>query len=126
MLGFQRTAEDVPGYLIPDIYRQYYLTGVATEMLAHVFYHNLEDIASMVVLGARMARFFRTGEPAGASCRNCTRWSVWSLGRCYDALDWVEASIGAYRAALDRAPGDPHRSTDSARARIPLQTPGTA
>ena len=65
VLEFQRTAEDVPGYLIPDIYRQYYLTGVATEMLAHVFYHNLEDIASMVVLGARMARFFRHGHPGG-------------------------------------------------------------
>ena len=33
VLAFQRTAEDVPGYLIPDIYRQYYLTGVATDML---------------------------------------------------------------------------------------------
>ena len=41
VLGLQRSTEDVPGYLIPDIYRQYYLTGVATEMLARVFYHNL-------------------------------------------------------------------------------------
>jgi len=106
VLGFQRTAEDVPGYLIPDIYRQYYLTGVATEMLAHVFYHNLEDIASMVVLGARMARFFRT-ESLTERLPELHPLECWSLGRCYDALDWVEASIGAYRAALDRAPGNP-------------------
>ena len=106
VLAFQRTAEDVPGYLIPDIYRQYYLTGVATEMLAHVFYHNLEDIASMVVLGARMARFFR---PDGLAERlpELHPLEVWSLGRCYDALDWVEASVAAYRTALDRAAGDP-------------------
>ena len=103
VLGFQRTAEDVPGYLIPDIYRQYYLTGVATEMLAHVFYHNLEDIASMVVLGARMARFFRPESPPEYPAE-LHPLEVWSLGRCYDALDWVEASIAAYRAALDRAP----------------------
>ena len=25
-----------------------------------------------------------------------------SLGRCYDALDWVEAGVSAYRAAVDR------------------------
>ena len=106
VLGFQRTAEDVPGYLIPDIYRQYYLTGVATEMLAHVFYHNLEDIASMVVLGARMARFFRPqGLPEYPA--ELHPLEVWSLGRCYDALDWVEAGITAYRAALRQSAGGP-------------------
>ena len=106
VLGFQRTAEDVPGYLIPDIYRQYYLTGVATEMLAHVFYHNLEDIASMVVLGARMARFFRPqGLPEYPA--ELHPLEVWSLGRCYDALDWVEAGITAYRATLRQSAGGP-------------------
>ena len=109
VLGFQRTAEDVPGYLIPDIYRQYYLTGVATEMLAHVFYHNLEDIASMVVLGARMARFFRP-ESLPEYPSELHPLEIWSLGRCYDALDWVEASIAAYRAALNRAPGNPEQT----------------
>jgi tetratricopeptide (TPR) repeat protein len=112
VLGFQRTAEDVPGYLIPDIYRQYYLTGVATEMLAHVFYHNLEDIVSMVMLGARMARFFRQeqqerSEGLAEHLAGLHPLEYCSLGRCYDALDWTEASITVYRAALDRAPGDP-------------------
>ena len=74
VLGLQRTAEDVPGYLIPDIYRQYYLTGVATEMLARVFYHNLQDIVSMALLGARMARQFR--REAGNTVSTWTRWSA--------------------------------------------------
>ena len=106
VLAFQRTAEDVPGYLIPDIYRQYYLTGVATEMLAHVFYHNLEDIASMVVLGAHMARFFRPENPA-ERLPELHPLECWSLGRCYDALDWIDASITAYHAAMDRMPSGP-------------------
>ena len=101
VLAFQRTAEDVPGYLIPDIYRQYYLTGVATGMLAHVFYHNLEDITSMVVLGARMARFFRPESPA-ERLSELHPLECWSLGRCYDALDWIDASITAYHTAMDR------------------------
>jgi hypothetical protein len=29
------------------------------------------------------------------------------LGRCYDALDWVEAGITAYRAALRQSAGGP-------------------
>jgi uncharacterized protein len=105
VLAFQRTTEDVPGYLIPDIYRQYYLTGVATEMLAHVFYHNLEDIISMPRLGARMARFFQPENPV-ERLSELHPLECWSLGRCYDALDWVEASIAAYREAVARAPGD--------------------
>jgi hypothetical protein len=108
VLALQRTAEDVPGYLIPDIYRQYYLTGVATEMLAHVFYHNLEDIVSMPLLGARMARFFRQErqEDLAEHLAGLHPLECWSLGRCYDALDWAEASITVYRAALERAPGN--------------------
>ena len=106
VLAFQRTAEDVPGYLIPDIYRQYYLTGVATAMLAHVFYHNLEDIVTMPLLGARMARHFQP-ESLTVRLRELHALECWSLGRCYDALDWVEESIGAYRTALDRASGEP-------------------
>ncbi len=106
VLAFQRTAEDVPGYLIPDIYRQYYLTGVVTDMLVHVFYHNLEDIVSMPLLGARMARLFRP-ESLAEHLAELHPLECWSLGRCYDALNWAEASIAAYRAALDRAPTNP-------------------
>ncbi len=107
VLELQRTTEDVPGYLIPDIYRQYYLTGEATEMLARVFYHNLQDIVSMALLGARMARPFRR-EAAGSAEAPMHALEFVSLGRCYDALGWVEASVRSYRTALERAadPGD--------------------
>ncbi len=103
VLAFQRTTEDVPGYLIPDIYRQYYLTGVATDMLARVFYHNLEDIASMPLLGAQMARFFQP-ESVRAQLAGLHPLEALSLGRCYDALGWAEEGIVAYRTALDRTP----------------------
>ncbi len=102
VLGVQRTAEDVPGYLIPDIYRQYYLTGTATEMLARVFYHNLQDVVSMALLGARMARYFRR-EEVDAFVADLDPAECVSLGRCYDGLGWVEASVRSYRAALQRA-----------------------
>jgi uncharacterized protein len=102
VLGLQRTTEDVPGYLIPDIYRQYYLTGVATEMLARVFYHNLQDVVSMALLGARMARHFRR-EALDADHDDLDPLECVSLARCYDSLGWVEASVRCYRRALLRS-----------------------
>lgn len=100
VLGVQRTADDVPGSMIPDIYRQYYLTGTGTEMLARVFYHNLQDIVSMALLAVRMARYF---DPAHVTphVSQLHPLECLSLGRCYDALNWADACIVAYRAAAD-------------------------
>ncbi len=102
VLGLARTTEDVPGYLIPDIYRQYYLTGVTTEMLARVFYHNLQDVVSMALLGARMARHF-TRESVDIDHDDLDPLECVSLARCYDRLGWVEASVRCYRRAIRRA-----------------------
>ena len=99
VLGVMRTADDVPGYLIPDIYRHYSRTGIVTEMLVRVFYHNLQDIVSMPLLAARMARLFHAGG-AGLPLDDLHPLERLSLGRCYAALAWTEASIEAYRAAL--------------------------
>ena len=124
MLAFQRTAEDVPGYLIPDIYRQYYLTGVVTDMLVRVFYHNLEDIVSMPLLAARMARFFGQEELAERLAE-------------LHAAGMLEPGALLRRAGLGRggdrrvshcagsASGGPERA-DPARARVSLQAPGAA
>ena len=101
VLGLQRSGEDVPGYLIPDIYRQYYLTGVASEMLARVFYHNLQDVVSMALLGARMARHF--ARPSDDGFAGLDPLECVSLARCYDGLGRVEISVRCYRAALERA-----------------------
>jgi uncharacterized protein YprB with RNaseH-like and TPR domain len=99
VLGYQRTAEDVPGWMIPDIYRDYYRTGIADDMLARVFYHNLEDITSMPALAGRMVRLFRLPNPdAETPEHHPLEWL--SLARCYRDLSWDEAGIAAYRAAL--------------------------
>ncbi len=99
VLGFTRPLDDVPGYLIPGIYQQFYRTGVVTEMLVRVFNHNLYDIFSMPLLAAHMARFFREDRPLG-DLDGLPPLTRLSLGRCYEALGWHAASIAAYRAAL--------------------------
>lgn len=97
VLGLERAADDVPGYLIPDIYRQYYRSGIVTDMLARVFYHNLQDILSLPLLATRMGGLFQGKLP---ELDKLPPLECLSLGRCYAALTWTEASIAAYQAAL--------------------------
>lgn len=99
VLGLDRPFDDVPGYLIPGIYQQFYRTGVVTDMLVRVFRHNLYDIFSMPLLAVRMARLFRE-DRLSSELDGLHPLQQLSLGRCYEALGWHEASITAYRAAL--------------------------
>ncbi len=101
VLEIQRTAADVPGWMIPGIYHDYYRSPSADNraLMARVFYHNLADVMAMALLVPRMARFF---EPDGlAECLDGLHpLECASLGRCYQALAWHEASVHAYRTAL--------------------------
>ena len=54
ILGVRRSHEDVPGWLIPSLYTDYARSGDAREM-PRIFYHNAQDILSLVTLAARMS-----------------------------------------------------------------------
>ena len=105
----RRSEEDVPGYLIPDIYRQYYLSGVVTDMLVRVFYHNLIDITSMPLLAARLGQLYQA---AGLEERlNLLHPAEHaSLARAYVDLGWIAAGEQAYHAALAAAAADAQRA----------------
>src|SRR5574341_1007281 len=55
ILGMQRTQEDVPGWLIPQMYFDYLRTGDARP-LARVFYHNAMDVLAMAALTNHVAQ----------------------------------------------------------------------
>ncbi len=97
VLGLERATDDVPGHLVPHIYRQYYRSGAVTDMLVRVFYHNLQDILSLPLLAARMGSFFQEDLPEWDALHPL---ECLSLGRCYATLNWMTASIAAYQAAL--------------------------
>ncbi|MBC8447221.1 MAG: ribonuclease H-like domain-containing protein [Chloroflexi bacterium] len=99
-LGVLRQEADVPGWLIPTLYREYLRSGDASE-LRRVFYHNLEDILSLVTLAARLCRLFvPDGIPTLDELPPVDRFS---LGRAYEELGWAAASEDAYRQALAAA-----------------------
>jgi hypothetical protein len=54
-----REQDDVPGYLIPQLYQDYLRTGDPSEM-HRVIYHNAMDILSMVTLTAHVLEIFAT------------------------------------------------------------------
>jgi uncharacterized protein len=95
ILGLRRSEEDVPGHLIPQLYHDYVRDGNA-HGLRRVFYHNLEDILSMVALAERMGRALSEGASAPLE-----REDWLSLGRCYEDLAQWPAAEGAYRRGLE-------------------------
>jgi hypothetical protein len=94
ILGLFRE-DDVPGWLIPSIYFEYTQTRDARP-LKPVFTHNALDVLSMVSLTARMGQHF--AEPETAGVVHGADW--FSLGRCYEELDWTDQAETAYRQAL--------------------------
>ena len=49
VLKFVRTSIDIPGYLVPEYYKDYLKTGNA-KIMESIFYHNLMDVRSMLGL----------------------------------------------------------------------------
>lgn len=58
LLGIRRTREDVPGYLIPQLYQEY-VANHRIEPIAGIFYHNAQDILSMVSLATTAGHTLR-------------------------------------------------------------------
>lgn len=98
VLGLGRTHEDVPGALIPTLYRQYLQTRSAREMV-RVLYHNEQDLLSMVALGVEIARAFDQPEAPALPVDDRL-----SLARWYAHQQMHDEAEAAYRLAADEAP----------------------
>ncbi len=93
-LGVHRTGDDVPGWLIPQLYAQFLNDGNATEM-QRVLYHNEIDILSMVTLTTRLLRAFGSPTHPSLSGDDCVRLATWldDQGRAEDAEEVFEAAL---------------------------------
>jgi uncharacterized protein YprB with RNaseH-like and TPR domain len=99
VLGLHRTEEDVPGSLIPYLYTQFLQTGNAGSM-AGVFYHNREDIVSMVSLAELLCRHFADPLPS-AQAGELHPLDLASVGRVHAELGWLESAEAAFFHALN-------------------------
>lgn len=86
--------DDVPGYLIPEIYFKYLRTKDA-RAIKQVFEHNLQDVLSLVALVSRMC--FLVEDPL-----NNTEYGmdIFSIGKMFDEEKKYEQSTHYYAEAL--------------------------
>jgi uncharacterized protein YprB with RNaseH-like and TPR domain len=81
VLGFEREQADIPGYLVPDFYREFLFTGDATHMPG-IFYHNEMDVLSLSALFSWLAAILE--DPSDE--RFTDPGDLLSVGRVLEAL----------------------------------------
>ncbi|MBP7691700.1 MAG: ribonuclease H-like domain-containing protein [Anaerolineales bacterium] len=105
VLGVPRTADDVPGELIPAMYQHYVRTGETGDM-RRVIYHNAMDILSMVTLAAHLLEVFATevADPPAAvpalAAGGRDPAEVLRLAHWHDRAERPAEAEAAYRQAL--------------------------
>jgi uncharacterized protein YprB with RNaseH-like and TPR domain len=95
VLGVQRTQTDVPGWLIPSLYVDYTRSGDAREM-PRIFYHNAQDILSLVTLAARLCDLLAAPLPVDGDLPG---EDLYGLGRLLHDLGQQDRAEAAYAQA---------------------------
>ncbi len=93
VLGVQRTQADVPGWLIPGLYADYARTGDAREM-PRIFYHNAQDILSLVTLTTRLSALL------AAPGAHVPGEDLYGLGRLFQDLGHLAEAEAAFAQAV--------------------------
>jgi hypothetical protein len=82
ILEFYRTSEDIPGYLVPEFYRNYIIDGDASQ-IAGIFYHNEIDVVSLSALFTTLAAILE--DPTSDKLSHAE--DIYSIGRLMESLD---------------------------------------
>jgi hypothetical protein len=95
ILGLQRSGEDIPGWLVPQMYFDYIHTRDARP-LTGVFYHNAIDVLSLAALLNHVAHLL--ADPLNGRAPNDLDWPA--LGRLFADLGRAEMAVQLFRRAL--------------------------
>ena len=96
IVQFYRTEEEVPGWMIPQLYFDYLRTGDARQ-LSGVFYHNARDILSLAALYNHIAGMLK--DPLGDSVGYGL--DLAAIARIYEEKGWLEEAAELYERSLD-------------------------
>ena len=96
ILGILRTEEDIPGWMVPQIYFDYLRDGDATP-LRNVFYHNSMDVVSLGALLIYINKYLI--RPEGTQPEFGV--DVLSLAKLYEDLGHTETAIELYSQGLN-------------------------
>ncbi len=95
VLGAQRTEEDVPGWMIPQMYFDYLRSGDARP-LKSVFYHNAMDVIAMAALLNHISHLL--ADPQHASIQH--NLDLVGMGKLHEDLGRLEEAVGIYKQCL--------------------------
>ncbi len=95
ILGFFRSEEEVPGYLIPEYYFNY-LRNRDARPLAGVLYHNAIDIVSLAAIFKYVATTLE--DPLHCDIPSLDRVAI---ARLYDDLGHFEKAVSLYELGLE-------------------------
>ncbi|MDP2965701.1 MAG: ribonuclease H-like domain-containing protein [Pelolinea sp.] len=97
IMDFQRTEEEVPGWLVPQLYQDYLGLGDATP-LKGVFYHNEKDIVSLAALFVHINKMISDQETLDSS----NSLDIISIGSIYQKSGNLSLSEEFYKLGLDK------------------------
>jgi len=97
ILHFSRTSEDVPGWMIPDIYFEYLRTG-DPKQIADVIYHNAHDIVSLAALFIHISELLQ----ADLMSRDFSSDDLIAIGRIYWDMRDYETAVTILQACRNR------------------------
>ena len=96
ILGARRTEEDVPGWMIPELFFDYLRSGDARP-LKKVFYHNVMDVLAITALLNHISHLlFDPMDPA-----QIQGVDLIGMGRLYEDLGYTEQAEEYYHKSLD-------------------------
>ncbi|MCL4561329.1 MAG: ribonuclease H-like domain-containing protein [Chloroflexi bacterium] len=97
ILGAYRSQEEVPGWLIPQIYFDYLRSGDARP-LQGVFYHNGMDILALAALFSHTAQMLEA--PLDAQIEEAS--DLAAIARLFEELGYTTLAAQIYHAVLER------------------------
>jgi len=97
ILNVTRTQEEVPGWLVPQIYFDYLRSGDARS-LAGVFYHNAMDILSLAALFNYVAVLLNNP----LDMADLDSLDIIAIARLYEELGHIENAINYYELGLQQ------------------------
>ena len=96
ILGFERAGEDVPGWLIPQIYFDY-LRGGDARPIGGIFYHNAMDIVAMAALLNHMAQLLADPLTAVEHALDLV-----AVGKLFEAMGQIEQAVALFNHGMAR------------------------
>ena len=96
IVRFYRTTDDIPGWMIPQIYFDYLHNGDARP-ISSIFYHNAIDILSLAAL------FGRIGEMLKDPLQNASEYGLdlAAIARLYEEMGMLEEAVDLYEQSLN-------------------------